>query len=366
MRSYGRVVPTFWTRGSGRKLRGNQPAQLLAIYLFTCEHSTMTGLYYMPVMLMAHEVGLTEEEAKIALARLIELEICDYDPEEELIWVTEMLRYQAGKFDEEAQSVSALLSPGDKRLVAVRRQLAPFAKHRFYTRFEDRYGLALKLSEAPPEAPSISGSGSGAGSDTRSGSESFSYFGFEKQTETVVGYWQAMSYHAVKPYSTHRRRAATVARLRDGFTVAQLKLAIRGAKFDDWFMGKTADSPGYKGLEHLFKDLERVERFIELAHQHSWTLASIAAEERREASDAAGQPSRGVPVEPPSSPQDEAYTPPTTHATLTHSTTRPGANGEVEPGADGCEAEDPDWKLKLSNLLDIASKIGLPPDERSS
>lgn len=369
MRSYGRIVPTFWTRGSGRKLRGDRPAQLLAIYLFTCEHSTMTGLYYMPVMLMAHEVGLSEAETKIALARLVDLEICFYDPEEELIWVPEMLRYQAGKFDEEAQSVSVLLSPGDKRLVGVRRQLAPFAKHRFYAMFEARYGRALKLSEAPPRAPSISGSGSVAVSETETGSGSVSFSGFEKQTEAVVGYWQSMSYHASKPYATHRRRAAAVARLRDGFTVQQLKLAIRGAKFDDWFMGRTADSPGYKGLEHLFKDIERVERFIDLASQHSWTLASIAAEERREAAEAAEtacQPKRERPALPPGVPQDAVSTPPAPRGTDDPPQAHPGANGTSEPAPGEVEAADPEWKLKLSNLLGITAKIGVPPDERSS
>lgn len=189
-----------------------------------------------------------------------------------------------------------------------------------------------------------------------------------------MGYWQGMSYHATKPYATMRRRAAAVARLRDGFTVPQLKLAIRGAKFDDWFMGKTADSPGYKGLEHLFKDIERVERFIDLAHQHSWTLASIAAEEQREAAEVACQLKREGPALPPGVTQDAVSPPPTPPDTSHTPSTRPGANGEVDPAAgaigptdlDATEPADPEWKSKLSSLLEVASKIGLPPDERSS
>lgn len=165
----------------------------------------------------------------------------------------------------------------------------------------------------------------------------------------IVTYWQGMTYHlGNRPYSTAKRRAVVAERLQQ-FTPPQLKLAIRGAGFDDWFMGKTTDSPGYKGLEHLFKDVERVEKFIDLAAQHSWTLASIAAEDAKR------------PVAAPSGPQDA----PTVLDPGLGTTDAPARLPAAATGDSG-DAPAPDWQERLRQLTEVASKIGLPPDERSS
>ena len=44
MRDYAKIRPVFWTRGTGKKLRGDPEAQVVALYLMSAPLSHMTGL----------------------------------------------------------------------------------------------------------------------------------------------------------------------------------------------------------------------------------------------------------------------------------------------------------------------------------
>lgn len=141
MRDYGRVAPTFWTRGSGKKLRGKPEAQVVALYLFTCPASTMIGIYHLAIPTMAHEIGLSVERAERALAEVIQLDIARYDADEELVYLPEGARYQVGE----------RLKPGDKRVKGIEAALAQFARHPFALDFAQRYAGDFGLTVAPSE-----------------------------------------------------------------------------------------------------------------------------------------------------------------------------------------------------------------------
>jgi len=72
MREYGRIAPTFWTRGTGKSLRGDHVAQLVALYLMSAPGANMAGLFYVPLVQIAHEIGAPLEEVEAAIARLHE------------------------------------------------------------------------------------------------------------------------------------------------------------------------------------------------------------------------------------------------------------------------------------------------------
>ena len=57
MRDYAKVSPHFWTGTTGKKLRSSPEAVIVAMYLMTCPHANMLGLYYMPLLYVAHETG---------------------------------------------------------------------------------------------------------------------------------------------------------------------------------------------------------------------------------------------------------------------------------------------------------------------
>lgn len=70
MRNYATISPQFWLGDTGRKLRKSGPeCMVVALYMMTSPHSNMLGLYYLPVLYIAHETGLAPEGASKGLLR---------------------------------------------------------------------------------------------------------------------------------------------------------------------------------------------------------------------------------------------------------------------------------------------------------
>ncbi len=90
MRDYAKVAPTFWSRGSGKKLRGDPDAQVLALYLVTCPAANMTGVFRLPLSTICHDTGLTAEHAIAALGRLEREEVAFYDHSVGIVWVPDV------------------------------------------------------------------------------------------------------------------------------------------------------------------------------------------------------------------------------------------------------------------------------------
>ena len=149
MRDYGKVSPQFWIGETGKLLRGNPEAQVLALYLMTNPHATMTGVFHCPVIYMAHETGLSMEVASKGLARLIEVGFCEYDEASESVFVVNMAAYQ----------IDDSLKPDDKRVLGLRKEVAKMIPARFQHRFVEVYGLRFHLTKqgennSPSQAPS--------------------------------------------------------------------------------------------------------------------------------------------------------------------------------------------------------------------
>jgi hypothetical protein len=145
LRPYGTVSPLFWTGNTGKKLRADREAQVVAMYLMTSPHSHQTGLYYLPRMYLAHETGIPLEGANKALLRLEEDAFCVYDDASEWIWVREMAAWQIGSG----------LKPTDKRCEGVHKYLESVPKLPFLGEFVERYGgdFHLVKIDSPLEAP---------------------------------------------------------------------------------------------------------------------------------------------------------------------------------------------------------------------
>jgi hypothetical protein len=67
MRDFGKVNPQFWIGSTGKRLRGNPEAQLVALYLMTCPHANMIGVFHCPILYISHETGLPLEGASKGL-----------------------------------------------------------------------------------------------------------------------------------------------------------------------------------------------------------------------------------------------------------------------------------------------------------
>lgn len=159
-RDHAIVRHRFWTGRTGKSLRGDPEAQVLAQYLMSCPSSNMIGLYYLPIPMIAHETGLTFEGASKGLRRLSDGGFAHYDNAEEVVWVVNMAREQIGKE----------LKAKDKRQEAIVRQWQEQANCAQYLEFHTRYATAFHLpdpkptasrSEGASEAPRSQGDGQG-------------------------------------------------------------------------------------------------------------------------------------------------------------------------------------------------------------
>ena len=148
MRDYSIVTPAFWIGKTGVQLRGDLPAQLLAVYLMTSPHSTMTGVFHCPVLYMAHETGIPFEGASKALRRLIEAGFCEYEEASETVFVVRMASFQ----------IADKLKPGDNRIVGLKKEVSKMASSLLRSRFLAIYSVAFCLNSdgektSPFEAP---------------------------------------------------------------------------------------------------------------------------------------------------------------------------------------------------------------------
>jgi hypothetical protein len=171
VRDYGIVGPRFWFGETGKSLRGDPEAQVLALYLMTSPHARMTGVYYLPMAYILADTGLTFEGASKGLRRLSEAHFCEYDEASETVFVVQMARFQIGD----------VLDPKDKRIVGLQKEVERMAGTRMAARFlavhGDRFHLENKQisasqNEAPPkplasplQAPPKPGSGTGSGTE---------------------------------------------------------------------------------------------------------------------------------------------------------------------------------------------------------
>lgn len=147
MRDYGKILPRYWTGGSGASLRGNHLARLLGAYLFSAPTAHPIGIYYLPLVTLAHEMGCPIEGARKGLRDLEQAGIAFYDEAESIVWVPEMARVSIGE----------RLSGGDKRRPWLLKELGSYRKHKFFRLFVERYGEAYKLGVELPEASPIEG-----------------------------------------------------------------------------------------------------------------------------------------------------------------------------------------------------------------
>jgi hypothetical protein len=167
MRDYASISPQFWIGKTGKSLRGDMAAQVLAMYLMSCPHSNMIGVYHCPIIYMAHETGMTIEGASKALASLIEAGFCEYEESSETVFVVRMAAFQVGE----------QLKAEDKRVMGIRKAYQNIAEPRMKSRFFDVYKDAFFLSydqenedenkglTSPSKAPpkQLTGTGTGAG-----------------------------------------------------------------------------------------------------------------------------------------------------------------------------------------------------------
>jgi hypothetical protein len=138
MRDYGKIRPKFWTQGTGKRLRGDPPAQVVATYLMSGPPTHMTGIFYCPLPTVSYETGIPLEGVGEALRRLSEEDFAHFDATYDLVWVPNLAREQIG----------TTLKPRDNIIPSLCKWLEKFGNHAFCLDFVHRYRGPYNL---PPE-----------------------------------------------------------------------------------------------------------------------------------------------------------------------------------------------------------------------
>lgn len=155
--NYGVVKPSFWTGATGRALRRDVDAQVVALYLMTSPHANIIGVFRCPIGYIAAETGRPIEGASKGLLKLVEMGFCTVDPEAETVWVHEMARFQIGDS----------LKGADKRVKHVARFFAEIENIRIKWAFFEKYGTAFQLIQ-PSDPKPLDGPIAGASKGIRS------------------------------------------------------------------------------------------------------------------------------------------------------------------------------------------------------
>lgn len=145
MRTYASISPMFWTRGSGKRLRGDAAAQVVALYLMSSPATSMIGIFHVALPTLCHETGLTLQGARKGLQRCSEEGLAHWDESEELVFVPALAKHQMGES----------VNPNDKnKIKGIVRALAPYKGHKFRALFIDRYADVFCIPEEERQAPS--------------------------------------------------------------------------------------------------------------------------------------------------------------------------------------------------------------------
>lgn len=157
MRKYSSITPKFWIGKTGRKLRGDISAKLVAAYLLSCPNNDMTGVFYCPLCQISAETGLPLEAPSVplpspfqgplkgireALETLQREDFAIYDYESEYVFVKKMALFQ----------IAQELKPTDKRVTGIRTAIESMPdnfKHLFIKEYNECFNLGFKDIPSP-------------------------------------------------------------------------------------------------------------------------------------------------------------------------------------------------------------------------
>jgi hypothetical protein len=156
-RSYWRVTPAFW--GDEKVAGWNDDTRLLALYLLTCEHRTLEGLFRLPKGYILADLGWTEERLAEPFAQLLREGFIEYDATVRVCLLVNALAYQSPENPNQVLAAMKVLEPlpatrlFTRLLSQAQRFCKPLAE-RLAERFPERLGEGL--GKPPALTPALS------------------------------------------------------------------------------------------------------------------------------------------------------------------------------------------------------------------
>ncbi len=102
------------------------------------------------------------------------------------------------------------------------------------------------------------------------------------EIDEVFEHWRSIMGH-VRARMDSKRETAIRSRLKDGYTVEDLKLAIDGCAASAWHMGSNERETRYDSITLILRDADHVDRFIHIGEMaHKVALERIARQEQQQ------------------------------------------------------------------------------------
>lgn len=147
--TYYRVSPKFWVDSE----TWADDTKLLGLYILTCEHRTVEGLFRLPLNYMAGDLGWPRERLAEPLAELLAEGFIEHDPERSLVLIVNAMKYQCPQNPNMVTHALRLLAPipPDSPLTSTFKRLA----ERYCQRLAERLpeGFGKPPTPTPPPAP---------------------------------------------------------------------------------------------------------------------------------------------------------------------------------------------------------------------
>lgn len=107
MARYYPVSPLFWT--DEKVTHWNDQETLLALYLLTCEHRNLEGLFRLPYAYVQADLDWGSAETRDRMGRLIEDGFIEYDKDAKVVFLRNALKFHEPKSAKQVQgAVNAL------------------------------------------------------------------------------------------------------------------------------------------------------------------------------------------------------------------------------------------------------------------
>jgi hypothetical protein len=261
MPSYWRVAPRFWTDPAMR--RADDDTRMLALYLLTCPHRNVIGLFWLPKTYMCADLGWDAKRLGKPFGQLLSAGFHAYDEEAEVTLIRNALKYQAPENDNQVVAAIRHLEDLPATFLASEfRGLAERFCERLAKALPDGFGQPLPDPTTPTTA-------------TPPATDQTVVHGEVEPTTPVVEQARPIDdiTHVFRTWQEatrkHRAQLDPKRRRRIKAALAQYPLqdvldAVRGWQHSPHHCGQNNTATVYNDLDLLLRDAEHLERFRDL------------------------------------------------------------------------------------------------------
>lgn len=130
------------------------PGKLLFLYCITNPHTHLSGIYYLPKILIQKETGISDRVCDTLLDTLSASGLAQYDQESETIFIPQMFKYQGRGEKNERAAALHLASLHHSSLILTFLTLYPNVKTHLSDRVLDRVSDTPSQTRPPVPSPS--------------------------------------------------------------------------------------------------------------------------------------------------------------------------------------------------------------------